>query len=84
MYINGYNVAWNLLSTFCQEKMSLEVTFCKDYMNRKSSLFYFPFFPSFLKANRKQISNKRLNTDPEEGVQRAVLHVLSNDHHRLA
>lgn len=30
------------------------------------------------------MSDRGLDTNPEEGVQRAVLHVLGNDHHRFA
>lgn len=76
MYPGSY---YQLFDSVPGEHVSLEVTFVR-YMNRKSSLFSF----FFLKANRKQISNKRLNTDSEEGVQRTILHVLSNDHHWLA
>lgn len=43
----------------------------------------------FLKSKQERLflkhpSTESFNTNPEEGVQRAILHVLCDDHHRFA
>lgn len=82
-----YHVFSNFL-ILCQENKSLEIIVLKRLYEHNIEKKRQNYGENKKKLKEKKTPDvdlqEKVDTNPEEGVQRAVLHVLSDDHHRLA